>query len=266
MAINPAQIIGIESTDDPADDPADGARTFANFSAPPDSEPETVRILQNFGLFQQLAPAQLEQVAQAVQHVKFPARTNILAAGQQGEAVYFLRSGTVKVWLPQPEGNEVILNICGPGEVLGEISIIEGCGHTANVMALEDCELLWIGRSEFVRFYEEMPALSRRLAVVMAHRLRCAVMRTQQMARLTVPGRLACQLLSFAADHGEVQEDGSIRIRLRLSQQELADLLGVTRASISSALRGFQQQGVLSKATGQRIVIHDRAALEALCE
>ncbi len=170
-------------------------------------------------------------------------------------------SGTAKVYVTHTDGSEVILAILGPGEVVGEMSVADSLGRSASVLTLEDSTLLWMDRRTFLSSMEEMPAIARNLIGVLSRRLRLADTHTRSLAALDVHGRVAAQLLAFAREYGEPLPDGGTLIPLRLTQTDLAGLVGASRVRVNQALGYYRKQGSISLDKDHRIIVRDEEPL-----
>src|SRR5438552_730301 len=183
-------------------------------------------VLSGLPLFSGLADAQL-QLLQEHLHIKtFPAATAVVLAEQPGEVVFIILSGTVKVQVDQTDGTEVILAVLGSGQSIGEMSAMDRLGRSANVVTIEQSTLIWIDRAVFGEYLLTIPRLSYNVARVLAGRLRVANGQIQALATQDVHGRVARQLLSLAQEYGREVPDGGCVIPLRLTQGDLASLVG----------------------------------------
>jgi len=165
------------------------------------------------------------------------------------------------VHLFAPDGAEVILAVLGPGEVVGEMSLADSLGRSAGVRTLEETSLLWMDREAFRESAEGIPVLGRNLAQVLSRRLRLANTHSRMLVALDVPGRVAAQLLALAREYGEPLLGGDILIPLRLTQTDLAGLVGASRVRVNQALGYYRKRGSISLNRDNRIVVHDEAAL-----
>ena len=223
------------------------------------------RVLGELALFRGLSSAELVRLNDALGRTRFPAKATMLTETQRGEVVYVVLEGTLKVSVVQPTGQEVALALLGPGEVVGEIALADRGGRSADVTALEPATLLWLDRAVFGRLRREMPVLTENLLALLARRLRLANAQLQAMATLDVHGRVARQLLALADAHGEELPAGQLRIPLRLTQGDLAALVGATRVRVNEVLVGYKHRGYVSVDARYRVTLHDRAALAAYC-
>jgi CRP/FNR family transcriptional regulator, cyclic AMP receptor protein len=218
-------------------------------------------ILSEVALFRDLHSEQLSKLAARLHQKTFPSGANVINAEERGDSVYVILEGTAKVYVTHTDGNEVILAILGPGEIVGEMSAADSLGRSASVMTLEDSTLLWMDRHTFLSSMEEMPAIARNLIGILSRRLRLADTHTRSLAALDVHGRVAAQLLAFAREYGEPLPDGGTLIPLRLTQTDLAGLVGASRVRVNQALGYYRKRGSISLDKDHRIVVRDEESL-----
>ncbi len=222
-------------------------------------------LLTTLSLFRGLPPHQLTWLAGQLHHRTFAAGTNIMTAEQPGEVVYFVLSGTVKIHIEQAEGSDVILAILGPGDTVGEMSLIDSAGRSASVLTLEETTLLWMDGAAFQQALRAIPDLALNLVKILAARVRLSNELVQALAALNVYGRVARQLLAFADRYGEAQTDGGISIPIRLTQGDIADLVGASRKRVNQVMVSFKNQGLIAVDGNGRITIRQRDGLARYC-
>ena len=159
----------------------------------------------------------------------------LMHQGQLPEAVMLVRDGQVKVYTTTPTGREVVLAIRGPGEMLGELSALDAEPRSASVVALADVEAIVLSPQAFRTFLATRPAAAMAMLGMLSRRLRDADTKRTGFASLSTLGRVAERLLELADRFG-VEDDGCIRIELRLSQEELAGWTGASLESVGRAL------------------------------
>lgn len=218
-------------------------------------------VLQKVALLRGLPSSQMEKLLPMLHERTFPTSTNVITAEEPGEGVYAILSGTAKIYVDDDSGSEVIIAILGPGEVVGEMSLADSLGRSANVLTLERSSFLWMDRRALLTSMEESSVIARNLAGILSRRLRLANTHARSLAVLDVQGRVAAQLLAFASEYGEDMPGGDTLIPLRLTQSDLAALVGASRASVNGALASFRRRGAISVEGKHRIVIHDLEAL-----
>jgi CRP/FNR family transcriptional regulator, cyclic AMP receptor protein len=217
-------------------------------------------VLSRIALFSGLPARELERLAPLMHERVFPAGTTILTAHQPGDAVYVISSGSAKVHVIRPDGAEVILAVLGPGEVVGEMSLADSLGRSADVATLEESVLLWMDRITFSSSLGESPVLARNLAEVLSRRVRLTNAHLLSLATLDVPGRVASQLLALTKEYGESTPEGT-RVPMRLTQSDLAALAGASRVRVNQALGYFRKRGLISMDKEGLLTIHDEDAL-----
>jgi CRP/FNR family cyclic AMP-dependent transcriptional regulator len=225
----------------------------------------TTALLGEIPLLCNLTPAELQRLKGFLHARSFPADTNLITVEQPGEVVYIILSGTVKVHVEQAAGSDVILAILGPGEVVGEMSLVDRAGRSANVVTMEESTLIWLDRTTFWDCLQSMPALTYSLASMLSRRLRVANAQIQSLATHDVFGRVARQLLVLADEYGQPAQDGSVRIPIRLTQSDIAGLIGATRVRVNQVLAWFKERGHISVDHDYRITIHNSEALAQRC-
>lgn len=216
-------------------------------------------------LFRGLPAEALRYLAERLRRKTFAAGTTVLTAEQPGEALYVILSGSVRIFLDEPDGTEVTLAFLGPGDTVGEMSLVDRSGRSANVAALEESVLLWLDRDTFLTSLRQFPGLSENLVRELAARLRAANQQIRALATLDVAGRVARQLLVFVELYGVADGSGGTLIPMPLPQRAIADLVGATRERVNRVLVGLRRRRTLSVDGQYRVTVHDRHALEELC-
>jgi CRP/FNR family cyclic AMP-dependent transcriptional regulator len=160
--------------------------------------------------------------------------------GQLGEEVMILLSGRVKVTFTTAEGKEVVLRFCGPGDLLGELSVLDELPRSSSVVALEPAEALVLAASDFRGLIASHPELALRLLRSISRRFRDADRKRIEFAASQTLARLAARLAELADAYGESTEDG-VAIDLRISQEELAGWTGSSREAVAKALHTLRE-------------------------
>jgi CRP/FNR family cyclic AMP-dependent transcriptional regulator len=222
-------------------------------------------MLSEVELFRNFSPEQLDWIGERMHYRSYPAGANLIIVEQPGEVVYIVRSGTLKIHIEQAGGADVILAILGPGDVVGEMSLIDSSGRSANVITLEESQLFWMSAGIFQECLCTIPAFSQNLVRIMSQRVRLANELIQALATLDVHGRVARQLLAFSEKYGEARKEGCVLIPIKLTQGDIADLVGASRKRVNQVMVTFKQQGYISVDDKGRITVTDRKALARLC-
>src|SRR6478735_3416857 len=215
-----------------------------------------LQLLRSISLFEGLTPEQLAKVASLAQVRSYPGRAVIVSQGEPADALFAIMRGRLKVAASGPDGRDTVLGIMAEGEVFGEVALLDGGARSATCTAIEPCELLAIERDQFMELLEQSPGIAVKLLHVLSSRLRRLSQRSEDAAFLDVPSRLARSLLDLAARFGERSQppESSIRIGLKLSQQELGDLVGATRESVNKHLGDWTRQGIMKLEAGRMII------------
>jgi CRP/FNR family cyclic AMP-dependent transcriptional regulator len=227
---------------------------------------EDVKSLNEVGLFEGLSTEDLNRLNLLLHKRVFTTGLNIITVAQPGDLVYILLDGTVKIYVDQLDGSEVILAFLGPGDTFGEMSMVDTAGRSANVIALEECNCLIMDRNAFYQCLKSMKGLSYNLVRLLSRRLRLANEQIQALSTLDVRGRVARQLLAFAQQYGEADPSNNVRIPLRLTQTDVAALVGASRERVNQVIVDFKDSGFISVDPSHRFTVHDVQALVGRCQ
>jgi CRP-like cAMP-binding protein len=211
---------------------------------------------QNY-LFAGLPDALLDSLAAHAQWRSCRRGEVVFSQGDEGDALYGVVSGRVRISTMSPEGREVFLNIMEPGDTFGEIAVIDGLPRTAGAVALDASTLIFIKRIEFLAVVEREPRLAMHLLRLFCQRVRWTSDLVEESSFLFGPARLAKRLLVLAALHGEAGAHG---MELAISQSELAQFLNMSRQIVNQQLQEWRAKGWVSLGRG-RIVVTDAEAL-----
>ncbi len=223
-------------------------------------------MLADIPLFRQLAPDRLEWLSHHLHRRIFPAGSNLAMTEQPGEVVYIILDGTIKIYNQNLDGTEVILAILGAGDTVGEMSLVDSVGRSANIVTQEKSTLLWMDRRTFQECLHTMPTVTTNLVQIVSNRLRLANEQILALATLDVYGRVARQILAFARQYGQPTPDGGTLIPIRLTQSDIANLVGASRERTNQVMVFFKRQKFISVDRRHRITILNRDALSARCQ
>lgn len=183
----------------------------------------------------------------------------LLLEGGRPTSVLFILEGRVKLTKVATSGREVVLELRGPGDVVGELGAIDGGERSASVVAIDDVEVLTIPAERFNAILRERAGLTHRLLVTVVARVREAAGRQLELGTADVMGRICRRLLELAASSGTPAE-GGVLVRSAISQQELADWSGASRDGVVRALHELRDLGWVE--TGRnRLLLRDLDAL-----
>jgi CRP/FNR family transcriptional regulator len=196
----------------------------------------------------------------ATQH--YPKGSLVFRAGDPGRNVYFLRHGRVKIYELSPVGREVILWFCFSGEVFGLAEVARGGGRVVNAEACEACEILVLPQDQFKAYLRAHPDAALLCMQVLASRLRILSEVLANLVSDDVNTRVAKLILRLSARYG-VRVGKDIVLNIPLTHQEIADMVGTTRQTVTTALGQLKRQGVLS-IDSHRIQIESEELLNEL--
>jgi len=185
----------------------------------------------------------------------------LFQVGDTGNGCYVLNQGLLKVVISSAQGGQRILAILGPGTVAGELSVIDGKPRSASVFAIKDCKLSFISQSTFEACTQQHPEIYRYLVEVVTTRLRETSEAVAADSFLTVKSRLARALLELAKFLGEEEAPRRIVIRHKISQSDLAAMVGVARENLSRALSDWRKRKLVTRSMGY-YCLNDIAALK----
>lgn len=211
-------------------------------------------VFKQIPLFAQLSTEQLTRLAGLARPHRHGKEHVIFNEGDPGTALYLIVKGRVKIGQSSPDGKERILALLGPGDVFGDLALLDGGPRSADAVVAEDAELLVIPRQEFMTFVLEQPQVAMRLLVVLSQRLRRTNLLVHDAAFFDVRGRLARVLLELARADGEAEPGGAL-LCPQLTQSDLAGMVGVTRESINKWLRYYERSGIVLRRRGRLVVV-----------
>lgn len=195
-----------------------------------------VHFLRQIPLFSSLKDEEIEAIYKLSVTKKCSKDTIILLEDEEGDTLFVILSGKVKVTTFSESGKEIIFSILNEGDFFGDMSLLDGKPRSATVISIEESELRLIRRSDFNKLIESHPGIALKLLEELTSRLRKADERIESLALLDVTGRVAGILLQLADERGEKTE-GSILIKSRPTHQELANMVGTTRETVTRILK-----------------------------
>lgn len=177
-------------------------------------------------------------------------RNAICRQGEEAEHMYVILSGRVKIYTTSQGGKETVLTFMGPGDVLGEIAILDGGVRTASAQTIEESRILLISRAGFLRYLETHAKVALNIIRVLCTRLRKTDEFVEEMTTLQAGPRLAKALLRLANQYGQDQDDGTILIDIKLSQANLGAHAGLMRENVNRQLKQWEEEGILLTNSG----------------
>jgi CRP-like cAMP-binding protein len=178
----------------------------------------------------------------------------IVEQQKKSDALFVILSGRARVFMTDRRGKEVILNTLGPGDYIGEMSLIDGKNHSASVQAEVQSDLLELGRVEFMRCLAESRAITNSVLIGLVRRLRRADENISSLALQDVYGRVAKVLMGVAVPDGEQR----LVIREKMTRQDIAKMVGASREMVSRVMRDFEDQGFIATSEDGMITLTER--------
>jgi CRP/FNR family cyclic AMP-dependent transcriptional regulator len=206
-----------------------------------------------------------DEIAELLAHAHvehYSAGSEIFAKGSSGQSVMAVLRGSVKISSPSPDGKEIVLNNINPGELFGEIALLDGGERSADATAVEDSELLVVYRRDFLPLLTRRSDICLMLLELVCQRLRQTSEQVEDVLFVDLRFRMAKILLRLA-QIAQAQAAGSKTLVLRVTQQELGSMAGATRESVNRELQGWQTAGLIKLGKGS-ISIRDVRGLQQM--
>lgn len=217
-------------------------------------------LLQRVGIFSELSPDNLRDLASRMQPREYGVGHVIVGQEDRGDSLFVITTGKVKVVLYGDSGREIILSMLREGEIFGEMSLLDNQPRSASVIAVEPTKAMVLERGAFVRHLSSHPQTALAILGEMSRRLRQADKIIGNLALLDVYGRVARLLKDLAAKEGVETEEGTL-IRERPTQQEIASMIGTSRETVSRALNDFAKRGLIVM-SGKQILLRQNFEFE----
>jgi CRP-like cAMP-binding protein len=218
-----------------------------------DAENSLSATLARIPLFEELAPEERRLLASQFRPRSFRKGETIFLRGDPGESFYVVETGRVKISLASSDGKEMILALLGEGDFFGDLALLDGASRSADAVAVDPSRVQLLHRSDFRAFLEAHPSVPFVLLSFLTGRLRHNAEIIEDAAFLDIPARLARVLLQLAND-GAPEAD-AVPVTPRLTQAELAGMVGATRESVNRWLRFYERQGVIRPDHGKIAIL-----------
>jgi CRP/FNR family cyclic AMP-dependent transcriptional regulator len=215
-------------------------------------------VLRQTSLFARLGEEELAMLASSLGKRVFAKDAILFHKGSPAQSLYVIESGKVRVFTLSDAGQEITLDVHGPGECFGEMALLDGSQRLTSAMALESLVVYTLPREGFLRCLERNPQVGLQTVEMLARRLERATTFTENLVFLDVAGRLAAVLLELSRRYGT--EGGDAEIDLHLTQAELASFVCASREMVNKVLAAYRQQELI-KIEGQTITLLDPEGL-----
>ena len=202
--------------------------------------------LEGCVLFQHVDVQGLDACLACLRLRRFKRDETVFHQGDPGDALYIVASGRVKVVLPSPDASEgAILATLARGQFFGELAMLDGQPHSADVVAIEPTETLVLGRTDFERLFESEPSIRRSLVLALARELRRLTDHVEALHFLDLPQRLAQRIAEIALASPDARPGAEVRLDWPYTQAELAGMVGGSRESVNRLLADFVGRGLI---------------------
>lgn len=221
----------------------------------------TTKDLKKIELFKNLSDDDLKELDPYLVKETVKKKKEIFTEGDQPEWFYIVSKGKVKITKLSQEGKEIILELISPTDIFGGVAVLRNFPYPANAVAMEDSEILKISRKNLMRLVDRFPNLMYCIALQLGDRMKSSYDSLKNIALERVEARIAALLLKLANKVGVKTKEGLV-IDMRLTKQDVADMVGTTVETSIRTFSKFKKHGLLSDANG-KIIIKDKDGLMA---
>jgi CRP/FNR family cyclic AMP-dependent transcriptional regulator len=219
--------------------------------------------LKKVPLLAQLSADELKALAEEVGLEEARRRRVIYMPGDPGDSVFFVNGGRVKISRVTPDGKELTIAYRGPGEVFGELCIVDGRHREEMAEAMENALVTQVPRERFEKLLQVHVGLAYSMTKVMCQRRREVERKMEDLVFKDVNAKLAELLLDLCDNYG-VDDDRGTLVAVKITHQEMANLIGSTRETVSLTLSQFKRSKLIAT-DGRKVIVTDRDGLQALC-
>jgi len=216
---------------------------------------DKIELLQSVPLFSDLSQSSLKKISERMVTRSYHKGQIILMEESLGETFFVISRGSVKVTRMSDDGREVILAMLGEGDFFGEMSLLDGEGRSANIVAIDDAEALTIKRSDFLEILEQFPKIAIHLLEELTRRLRRSDQQIESLSLSDAEQRIAITLIRLAEELGTIK-GGAVTVRNLPYQQDIANMAGTSRETVSRTLKILEEKGYIER-DGKALVILD---------
>lgn len=218
------------------------------------TEQSAVELLRSVPLFADLEEGELERFSHVAVPRSFPAGTRVFHEGDSSDACYIVSEGNFRVTREHSDGRAITLATLGPGEIFGELAMLDGDKRSASAESITDGTLLALPANDVRSLLARNPEIALKLVAGLVRRLRAANARLSRQSFQTVPSRVAGILLQLSRD-GQGEDGEETEITIRMNQTDLAQLAGTSRESVSRFLAELERAGVVRSGRGRVTVL-----------
>lgn len=224
------------------------------------SVPDTLALLRQVPVFEELSEADIQHVVEVSVPRRFAAHEVVFYEGDDSDSCYVVRTGHARAIREHGDGRQITLATFGPGDIFGELAMFDAERRSATVQATDELDAVAILGGDMRRLLRQHPDISAKLVVSLAQRLRAANERLARQSFQTVQSRVAA-VLTQLVEQAQAEGAGDRDVLVTITQADLAQLAGSSRESASRFLATLERAGLISQGRG-RLTVHDPAALE----
>jgi CRP-like cAMP-binding protein len=216
---------------------------------------DKLSLLQSVPIFSDLSPSDLNKIAERMVLRAFTKGQMILLEDDLGQTFFVIAGGSVKITRLSDDGREVILAMLGESDFFGEMSLLDGAGRSANVVALEASEVLTLARNDFLEILQDYPKISISLLEELTQRIRKSDQQIESLSLSDVEQRIGITLIRLAEELGTIKR-GSVKIKNLPYQQDIANMAGTSRETVSRTFKLLEEKGLVTR-EGRKLTIYN---------
>ena len=216
---------------------------------------DKLSLLQSVPIFSDLSPSDLNKIAERMIQRSYTKGQMILLEDDLGQTFFVLGGGSVKITRLSDDGREVILAMLGESDFFGEMSLLDGAGRSANVVALEASEVLTLARNDFLEILQEYPKISISLLEELTQRIRKSDQQIESLSLSDVEQRIGITLIRLAEELGTIKH-GTVKINDLPYQQDIANMAGTSRETVSRTFKLMEEKGLVTR-EGRKLTIYN---------
>lgn len=222
-------------------------------------------IIKKMPIFSGLKPEELAEVKNIYLTGKYKKGKIIFFEGEPGEAVYFVKSGKIKIYKSDAEGREYILHIFGPGDIFAETVLLEGGPYPASAEAVEDSVVGMIKNQDLEELLKKNTGIAFKIMKILSYRLRESQDKIKNLVFRDTYDRTACALHKMSLDHGRKTSQG-IEVELPITRTELASIVGTSRETVTRMLSEMRRKGIIDMNRHKITVLNERELMRCVRE
>ena len=216
---------------------------------------DKLSLLQSVPIFSDLSSSDLNKIAERMVLRAFTKGQMILLEDDLGQTFFVIAGGSVKITRLSDDGREVILAMLGESDFFGEMSLLDGAGRSANVVALEASEVLTLARNDFLEILQEYPKISISLLEELTQRIRKSDQQIESLSLSDVEQRIGITLIRLAEELGTIKH-GTVKINDLPYQQDIANMAGTSRETVSRTFKLLEEKGLVTR-EGRKLTIYN---------